>query len=353
MVDSTLQDGPCCRMKQVRKKIFPLHRLLLCIGLGVMMLLSCGSPTLAAEAKPTDAQAWLAEWVAQGTFEQAWLDALLSPLQPDQRVLRLMDAQAEAKPYYLYRKNFINQQRIQRGRQQMRKHHAVLQQIQQQYHVPPEIVVALWGIESDFGHHSGGFSVLRALYTLATHYPRRANFFRDELRHFLLLCQEEGWDPNKPEGSFAGAIGQMQMMPSTLRQYAVDFDGDGKRDVFHNTSDVLASIASFLVGHHWKPDGVMSIRLKNNKKIDMESMVSPSLSTMRPWEEWEKTGLSVAAQEKNPDPNEPAALISLEEQKSSRYYMVFKNFEIITQWNRSRRFAMVVQELAEALRKKG
>ncbi len=352
MIDNTLQNGLSRRVKQVRKRTLPLRHLLLGSGVGLLLAIFCSPYALAANSTdPTVSQPWLAEWVAQGTFEEGWLNTLLAPLTPDPRVVRLMDNQAEAKPYYLYRKNFINQRRIQRGHQLMRTHRTLLQQIQEQYHVPAEVVVALWGVESDFGRSAGGFSILRSLYTLATEYPRRANFFRDELRHFLQLCQEEGWDPRQIKGSFAGAIGQMQMMPSTLRQYAVDFSGDGKRDIFNNPADVLASIASFLAGHHWDPDGILAVQLKKKKNMDLSSLVSPSLNEMQPWQTWQERGVSLSPQDKKPDPNEPAALIRLEEQQGSRYYVVFGNFKVITQWNRSSRFAMVVRELAEAFRK--
>ncbi len=353
MVDSASQDEPCHRAEQGRKSVPRIHRLIPYGWLGVMVvLLLWGTPSLADDHPPTVTQPWLAEWVNRGEFDAAWLNTLLAPLTPDPRVLHLMDSQAEAKPYYLYRKNFINAQRIQSGREQMRLHHDLLQRIQKKFHVPPEMLVALWGVESDFGRHAGGFSVLRSLYTLAAHYPRRASFFQEELRQFLLLCREEGWDPQVPEGSYAGAIGQMQMMPSTLRAYAVDFSGDGKRDIFHNPSDVLASIASFLAGHEWNPGGILSIQLNQKINPDLGTLISPSLDAMRPWQEWQEKGIVLTAKDKKPDPNEPAALIRLEEQQGSRYYMVFGNFKVITRWNRSSRFAMVVHELADLLRRK-
>ncbi|MEO5351440.1 MAG: lytic murein transglycosylase, partial [Magnetococcus sp. YQC-3] len=305
MVDSTFQDEPSRPREQGRKDASRLHQRLLWGWLvAVFLLIAWNGHALAAQESPTAEQEWLAEWVNRGEFERAWLDTLLAPLTPDPRVLRLMDRQAEAKPYYLYRKNFINEQRIQRGRALLREHRTLLQRIRQQFDVPPEIVVTLWGVESDFGRSAGDLSVLRTLYTLAAHYPRRAPFFREELRHFLLLCREEGWDPHEPEGSYAGAFGQMQMMPSTLRTYGVDFNNDGKRDVFNDTGDILASIASFLARHGWKPDGIMSIQLNKKGNPDLSTLVSPSLNAMRPWQEWQEMGILLGAQDENPDPNE-------------------------------------------------
>ncbi|MBF0463262.1 MAG: lytic murein transglycosylase [Magnetococcales bacterium] len=281
MSDNAFQDGLYRRVEQGRKGVSWIRPALWCGWLGLVLLLLGGSPALAGTPDPVGTQTWLAEWVTRGDFDREWLNALLAPLTLDERVLHLMDSQAEAKPYYIYRQNFIDERRIQHGRELMRTHRALLQRIQQHYHVPGEVLVALWGVESDFGRNAGGFSVLRTLYTLATAYPRRAPFFQEELRQFLLLCREEGWDPHDPEGSYAGAIGQMQMMPSTLRKYAADGDNDGKRDIFHDTPDVLASIASFLAGHGWNPDGVMSIALNDKINPGLSALVSPSQSEYR------------------------------------------------------------------------
>ncbi|MBF0127897.1 MAG: lytic murein transglycosylase [Magnetococcales bacterium] len=349
MADGRFQKGWCRNRAQGGKSTAPHRHRAGWGGLLLSLFLGWVAPAW-AEPNPTTAQPWLAEWVQQGTFEQSWLDTLLTPLTPDPQVIRLMESQAEAKPYYLYRKNFINDRRIRRGREQMRTHRALLQRIRKTYPVPSEFLVALWGVESDFGNNAGGFSVLRSLYTLAAAYPRRARFFQDELRHFLILCQEEGWDPRTPEGSFAGALGQMQMMPSTLRKYATDFNGNGKRDIFDDPADVLASIASFLTGHGWNPQGILSIQLNKKTNPDLEPLFSPALNEMQPWHFWLDKGLTLSARDKNPEPNEPAALIRLEEQQGFRYHVVFGNFKIITQWNRSSRFAMAVRELADQLR---
>lgn len=292
--------------------------------------------------------AWLAEWVAQDGFDRKQLNQLLGSLTPHQRVLHLMDHQAESKPYYAYRALLINDNRIQRGRNRMRRHGILLRRIQWRYHVPREILTALWGLESDYGGNMGGFQVLRTLYTLAVHYPRRAVFFQSQLREFLLLCRDEGWDPRVPKGSYAGAMGQVQMIPGTMRRYAVDFDGDGKRDIFHKTADVLASIASFLEGHGWRPDGPIAMPVA--PRPGLEQWVSPSLKEMRPWRQWRAEGIQPAPGVSEPGAEEPAALIMLAEETGPRYHMVFGNFRVITRWNRSARFAMVVRELAARLR---
>ncbi len=299
--------------------------------------------------KPSVRYPWLADWIKNDGLDPAWIDRLLAPLTVNKRVIRLMDNQAESKPYYQYRKIFINENRIQRGLNRVKRYRWILRRVYRKYRVPPEIILALWGLESNYGRQTGGFSVLRTLYTLAAHYPRRGEFFQRQLRAFFLLCRDEGWDPRVPLGSYAGAMGQPQMIPETMRRYAVDFNGDGKRDIFHNTGDVLASIAAFLKENGWKPGGPYALAVTAGDGL--AERLSPSLSRMRPWREWHESGIRISDAGPQPGEEEPAALIMLEEKRGPRYYMVFGNFWVITRWNRSTRFAMVVRELADHLRK--
>lgn len=292
---------------------------------------------------------WLLSLVEKDGFDRTQLNTLLSPLTPDSRVVRLMNNQAESLPYHLYRKHVLNDLRIKKGQDRMLNHRQVLLQIEKQFQVPATILVALWGIESDFGDNVGHFSVLRTLYTLSTHYPRRAPFFQRQLRQFLLLCREEGWNPSVPKGSYAGAMGQVQMIPGTLRQYAVDFNGDGKRDVFHTIEDILASIATFLHKKGWNHHEKLSLPL--NQTSQLSTMVSSTLSDMPPWKMWRAQGVLLADPTLEPPLKEPAALIRLEEKGHLGYHMVFGNFRVITRWNRSNRFAMVVREFADHLQK--
>ncbi|MBF0136066.1 MAG: lytic murein transglycosylase [Magnetococcus sp. DMHC-1] len=291
-----------------------------------------------------DIYPWMRSWVEQDGLDRGWLNRLFFNLDPYNLAISLMDHQAESKPYYTYRKLFVNKRTMAQGRVRLLQNRMLLQQINERYGVPGEFLVALWGIESRFGNNLGKHPVLRVLFTLARGYPRRAVFYQDQLRQFLLLCQEEGWDPEDTLGSYAGAIGQVQMIPGTLRRYAVDFDGDGKRDVFNDTDDVLASIASFLRGQGWRTGGLYVLPVEASE--DMDKMVSPDVENMRPWREWSAQGVRLASGQREPDPDEDAAMIMLEEESGPRYYMVFHNFRVVTRWNRSRRFAMVVRELA-------
>ncbi len=159
-------------------------------------------------------------------FSGAQLRTIFTGLTIDRRVLVLMDRQGEAKPYYAYAPMLITDVTIQTGRAKLEEQRRVLDQIEKHFGVDREVVVAIWGIETRYGANQGNYDVLRTLTTLFDAYPRRAKFFRQELIHFLLLCRETGMDPRQVKGSYAGAFGQTQFMPSSYRKYAVSFDAD-------------------------------------------------------------------------------------------------------------------------------
>ncbi|MBF0342475.1 MAG: lytic murein transglycosylase [Magnetococcales bacterium] len=292
---------------------------------------------------------WLLSWIEKDGFDRVWLEGLLSHLEPDPKVLYLMDHQTEAKPYHEYRSLVLNWRRVNTGRTLLKRHRSILAEVEGYYRVPPEIVVALWGLESDFGNNMGGFNVLRTLYTLAAHYPRRAAFFQEELREFLLLCREEGWDPKKPKGSYAGAMGQVQMMPGSLRRHAVDFNHDGRRDVIRDVADTLGSIAAFLHDHGWCEEGRLVQQLP--VRTGLAELVTTFSGKRQSWQSWRELGIVWPGETGEPGEEESLALIVLEEQDGPRYYMTFMNFWVITRWNRSNRFAMVVREFAQELRR--
>ncbi|MBF0144418.1 MAG: lytic murein transglycosylase [Magnetococcales bacterium] len=294
---------------------------------------------------------WLAPWIAEDGWDRKWLSDLLSGLEPYPQVLKMMDRQAEALPYYKYRPIFLDKARIAGGRERFRRHRELLARIEARFGVPPEVVVAIWGVESNYGALAGKHPVLRSLFTLASQYPRRAVFFQGQLREFLLLCREEGWDPLRLTGSYAGAMGQVQMIPGTMRQYAVDFDGDGVRDVFSQLEDVLASAANYLFRFGWERGAPLVAAVA--VPLPAGVSISPSLKEMRPWREWREAGLRLVTGVAEPPSEAAAALITLEVESGPAYYLVFNNFRVITRWNLSSRYAMVVHELALAIRESG
>ncbi|MBF8274855.1 MAG: peptidoglycan N-acetylmuramoylhydrolase [Magnetococcales bacterium] len=314
--------------------------------LGWMLALSCFPLTPANAVSDVVARyPWLNRLIDEDGLDRHWLNDLLKPLTLDQRVINLMNSQAEAKPYYLYRPIFINDQRINRCRRRAQTHASLLQSVERRYQVPGKFVMALWSLETDCGDYHDGFNVLRSLFTLATGYPRRAEFFQGQLRHFLLLAREEGWEPSKIQGSFAGAIGQCQMIPETMRRYAVDFDGDGRRDLFTSVPDVLGSIGNFLHGNGWQPNGLYALRLGVDPKL--ESLQKKWNKQWRTVNDWLQDGVTLPSHAQRHTSDEQASLIRLVYKKEPGFHLVFNNFKVITTWNRSNHFAMVAKELAD------
>ena len=235
---------------------------------------------LVTEGQPINLQqekykALFKELREQHHFTQAELDRLFTGCKIDKKVLELMDKQWESKPYYSYWPLFITPAVIERGQQELKTNQLLLDRIEKEIGVNREIVVAIWGIESRFGEHKGKYGVFKTLNTLFDAYPRRSSFFRDQLVDFLLLCRENQIDTMAVTGSYAGAFGQTQFIPSSYREYAISFDGDEKRDVFTSIDDILASIANYLRRYHWVLDAPLYVdigsELKGQTLIDASS----------------------------------------------------------------------------------
>ncbi len=286
-------------------------------------------------------------------FTQEELNKLFQNVSIKRRVLVLMDKQWESKPYYQYRPLFITDKVIKTAKAKLRAYKQTLDRIEQELGVDREAVIAIWGVESRFGKYSGGFNVFRTLNTLFSAYPRRSEFFGIKLLHILVLCKENNYDPLSIKGSYAGAFGQTQFIPSSFREYAISFDGDERRDVFNSVPDILASIANYLHFFHWS--------LNTPYYIDIGSKLRGK--AVKAAEKKGRKGLidyTVLAQEQNialppPPENRPVTIIGLEGDPAKgggkRYIAGYPNFQAITEWNHSNRYAMVVSELAAAIQK--
>lgn len=318
-------------------------------GVGAASLLLHAPSGLLAAEDVTTHYPWLQSLVDKEGVDRTWLNNLLQNVTIDSRVLSLMDKQAEALPYWEYRQRFITMNMVASATWKMQKHKELLLQIEREYVVPAPILVALWGVESHFGVNMGRFSILRTLFSLAVMDVRRGQFFQQEFREFMLLCREEGWDPRAIVGSYAGAMGQMQMMPSSMRRYGVDYDQDGRKDVFTEEPDVLASIAFYLQEHGWCP----GLRMAWGVTGGQSDWVAKTLDQMRLFEQWQAMGIAAKPVEGAILPNVNSSLIAMEGEKGMDYYLVTNNFRVITRWNRSWRFAMVIHEFAGLLEQSG
>ncbi len=286
------------------------------------------------------------EMVAKHGFQRADLVALFEKVQPRERIIQIMTAPAEGKPWNKYRPIFVNEARIRGGVDFWRDNNAALARAESQYGVPAEIIIAIIGVETRYGGNMGGFNVIDALATLAFDYPPRAEYFRSELEQFLLLTREEHLDPLLPKGSYAGAMGEAQFMPSSYRNYSVDFDGDGRRDLWHSTSDAIGSVAHYLSGYGWQRAQPIAtpaqVTGNSYESVLDEKPVKPT----RTITEFRTHGVQPQSRL---DKDQLATLLRFETDTGDEFWLGLDNFYVITRYNHSHRYAMAVYQLSQEI----
>ena len=299
-------------------------------------------------AENVTAQKFFKEMEKRHNFDDSELRKLFSRVYRDQRILDLMLKPAEKRlAWREYRKIFLDNVRIRNGIKFWEENERVISDASDRYGVPGEIIVAIIGVETRYGKVTGNHRVISALSTLAFDYPPRSRFFRNELESFLLLTREENKSPLELKGSYAGAMGYGQFMPSSYRAYAVDSDGDGKRDIWNSRADAIGSVANYLSAHNWEKGAGVATRVQ----LDSDSRELPEnlFSDIRPnltGSQLLKKGFKVPATylEKT------VALIRLRSDAESEYWLGEWNFYVITRYNRSPMYAMAVLQLAQALK---
>ncbi|MFW5450381.1 MAG: lytic murein transglycosylase B [Methylophagaceae bacterium] len=300
-----------------------------------------------ANSELPDLSIFIDEMQEKHGFDKEELTALFAEVEVKKSILRAISRPAEkSKPWYEYRKIFITNKRIKGGVKFWQQHTQALAKAEQEYGVPAEIIISILGVETRYGGNVGGYRVVDALSTLAFRYPPRSPFFRSELEHFLLLTREENMSILEPVGSYAGAMGLGQFMPSSYRAYAVDFDGDNKRDIWENPNDAIGSIANYMKRHGWVKgeDIVHKTGITGEEPTELIAQGSkPSISR----QELEHAGVLL---DNISDESDLFALISLTQQRGEEYWVVEQNFYTITRYNHSRMYAMAVTQLAEAIR---
>lgn len=304
------------------------------------------------QAAPAQAATDFAVWLetlrqeagAQGISE-ATLREALTGVQPIPRVLELDRRQPEGTiTFARYIERVVTPQRVRRGQDLYRQHRAVLEEVGRKYGVQPRFIVALWGIETSFGSNQGGFKVIDALATLA-YDGRRSAYFRKELINALRILDEDHIGADRMLGSWAGAMGQSQFMPSSFLRYAVDFDRDGKRDIWGTLPDVFASAANYLSTVGWNPDRTWGreVRIpKNFKESDA------GLQTRRTLRDWQALGVRRVDGGPLPVVALEASLV-LPDGPKGRAFLVYDNYRTIMDWNRSTYFATAVGLLADRI----
>ncbi|NNK55948.1 MAG: lytic murein transglycosylase [Desulfofustis sp.] len=285
-------------------------------------------------------------------FSPEQLDNWFAGVSIDKKVLELMDRQWEAKPYYKYRPLFVTRRIIAKGKKMLTSHQALLDRIEARFGVEREVIIAIWGIESRFGSNRGSFNVFETLNTLFDAYPRRSEFFRKQLVYFLIVCRENNMNPLEIKGSYAGAFGQTQFIPSSFYEYAVSFDDDAIRDVFNSTEDVLASIANYLSRFGWTLNAPVYVDIGTELKT--QELISANLKGRKGRVDYRTVAKAQNVDLPTPPNNRKVTIVSLEKSPAHgggyRYVAGYPNFQAITEWNHSNRYAMAVTELSEAIK---
>jgi membrane-bound lytic murein transglycosylase B len=289
---------------------------------------------------------FVGEMVRRHGFDRAGLEALFAEGRALPAVLAAIAKPAEARPWHEYRKIFLTPDRVAGGVAFWQAHRVSLREAGDRYGVAPEVIVAILGVETRYGRITGSHRVLDALATLAFSSSPRAGFFARELEEFLLLTREEGVPPLSLSGSYAGAMGIPQFMPSSYRRYAVDFDGDGGRDLWRNPVDAVGSVAHYLSAHGWESDRVVAVPATVGPTAPTELLAAglkPSLSRVR-----------LRAEGVEVDGPMPAgslgALVQLETGEGHEYWVGLQNFYAITRYNRSPLYAMAVYQLSQEIK---
>ncbi len=305
-------------------------------------------PQSGLSATPDDFNTWLAALRKEATslgIAEKTLDEALTDLQPIERVLELDRKQPEfTQTFWRYLDGRVTGQRVERGRKLLKKHAALLKSIERQFGVQPRFIVAFWGLETNFGDYLGSFPVIGSLATLAFD-PRRSSFFRNELFAALQILNEEHIRLAEMKGSWAGAMGQPQFMPSTFIQNAVDQDGDGRKDIWHSLPDVFGSAANYLSRSGWngKRTWGREIQLPENFDISLAG-----LKSTKKLQEWQKLGIRRIDGRDLPAVDISASLF-MPAGFSGPAFLVYSNYHTILKWNRSYLYAIAVGHLADRL----
>jgi membrane-bound lytic murein transglycosylase B len=288
------------------------------------------------------------EFAADHQFDRRQLRRWFAQARVQHGILRAIANPTTALPWYAFRETHVTAARINGGLAYWQRYADVLARASADSGVPEELIVATIGIESFYGRLAGTSRVFDALVTLAFNYPPRAELFRGELEQFLLLTRELKMNPLSIKGSYAGALGVPQFLPSSYRRYAVDFDRDGKRDLW-NHADAIGSIANYYKGHGWRPNEPVLVAIEHSgdaPNAEFAALLERGLNPHTTVAAIRRAGASPAL---SVDDGMAAAVFTAETAAGARYWIGFNNFYVITRYNRSVNYALAVHELAQEL----
>lgn len=316
---------------------------------------ACATANTSEQGVPADydrsvqIEDFVTEMVRDHGFTPSPLRAVLEKAEKKQAILDAISRPAEKTLEWKdYRKIFITQKRIDGGVRFMRQHRAVLERAEMIYGVPKEVITAIIGVETYYGRMKGNYRVVDALSTLAFDYPPRAEFFRGQLKEYFVLAREEGIDPLSIKGSYAGAMGYGQFIPSSYRHYAVDFDGDKKRDIWNNPTDAIGSVANYFKEHGWESGEPVVVPATVAEGESLEELLNASLKPELSVDELAAKGFTPLDRRRYTG---LATAMELQGERGVEYWLGLKNFYVITRYNHSRLYAMAVYQLSQEIKK--
>jgi membrane-bound lytic murein transglycosylase B len=307
-------------------------------------------PGFAAEHPGTDE--FVQRAVSEYGLPENEIRTLLAEAEYKQSIVDAISRPAEGKPWYEYRPIFLTGKRIHEGIEFWKENRELIAAASAQFGVDEAIIVAIIGVETFYGRITGSYRTIDALVTLGFYYPQnlssdRSPFFSSELMHYIQLATEEGLPAAEITGSYAGAMGMGQFMPSSYREYAVDFDADGRRDLWRSTADVVGSVANYLHRHGWQPGQPVTYRALASEGAAFNEISTRNFTPTLSVAEWQEKGFRSSNEL---PPELPAAVLKLVEKNRNSYWLTFQNFFVITRYNRSPRYAMAVYALSQEIK---
>jgi membrane-bound lytic murein transglycosylase B len=307
---------------------------------------ACATPVTAFDLTRPEVRGFIDGLVRQDGLDRAWVEGVLGTAETRQSILDAMARPAEkVKPWFEYRDIFITPRRISGGVDFYREHEARLRKVSAQTGVPAEVIAAIIGVETFYGTRTGSYRLVDSLATLGFDYPPRGEFFRKQLRELFLLASEERLDITSLTGSYAGAMGPPQFIPSSYRSFAVDGNGDGRRNLIGDWDDIVASVANYFVRHEWQPGQLVATRATvkpagQRPAGTNELVLRDTVASLQRQGVIFTTDLPASA---------PALLVELDGRDGKEYWVGFQNFYAITRYNRSVMYALAVHELSQAI----
>ena len=338
---------PCASFSWKKTAALASRRLLLLLSGLVFCGVSLGGDYLARE----DVKSFVNNLVAEQGMDRAWLEGLFQTAKRQKRVLDLIQRPYEKKPWPKYRKLFLTSDREQQGLKYWHQHKKLLDEIESDFGVPVPVILAIVGIETNYGRNTGSFPVFETLVTLGFDYPRRSKFFRKQLKALLVLAKDGKLDLGKLSGSYAGAMGISQFIPSSIQSYAVDFDKDGKIDLTNSTPDALASIANYLKMNGWKNGAPAAWPLKTKQPASLVNLDKQWLGGKKTvWlDKKDLTKKGILVENTGLGQRQFSLLAFDSGNEHPEYWLAFRNFYVIKTYNPSLLYAMAVHQLSQVL----